>query len=70
MDGGVTWSTIGIPNNLGVLMNKSPFNFAFGMEAMIPVEIKLSTMRIKHYNESSNSRQETQNQVHLRMAIY
>ena len=39
---------------LQVPTKESPFNLAYGMEAMISLEIGLSSARIEQYNESSN----------------
>ena len=34
---------------------ESPYNLAFGSEAVIPVEVGLPTIRVQHYKEPSNS---------------
>ena len=34
---------------------ESPYGLAFGSEAVIPVEVRLSTIRVQHYEEPSNS---------------
>ena len=38
-----------------ISMRESPFNLAYGIEAMIPLEIGLSSARIEQYIEPSNS---------------
>lgn len=40
---------------LRTLTNETPFNLAFGTEAVIPDKIGLPTMRVKHFDKSSNS---------------
>ena len=34
---------------------ESPFNLAYGIEAMIPLEIGLPSARVEQYSEPSNS---------------
>lgn len=62
-----------------VLTNEAPFNLAYGTEVVILVEIGLSTMKIEHYEEPSNSNrlkanlnllEETWNQAHLWIVTY
>ncbi|XP_038972181.1 uncharacterized protein LOC120104693 [Phoenix dactylifera] len=37
--------------------SETPFNLAYGMEAIIPLEIGLPSPRVEHYNAASNSSQ-------------
>lgn len=62
-----------------VLTNESHFNLAFDIEVVIPIEIGLLTIRIEHYDKSSNSTrlkanlhllEVIQNQAHLRMMMH
>ena len=38
-----------------VLTDESSFNLAYGIEAVIPIEVELPSMRVEKYDESSNS---------------
>ncbi|XP_038982200.1 uncharacterized protein LOC120110682 [Phoenix dactylifera] len=58
---------------------KTPFNLAYRMEAVIPLEIGLPSLRVEHYNAASNSSQlrenldlieETREAARVRMARY
>ena len=58
---------------------ESPFNLAYGIEAMIPFEIRLPSTKIEQYSEPSNSEyrradldllQELRQQAQVRMAVY
>ena len=33
---------------------ETPFNLAFGIDAVIPVEISINTLRVSHYNSDQN----------------
>ena len=60
-------------------MGESPFNLAYGIEVVIPVEIRLPSMRVERYDETSNLDHrradldllsKIQEQAWLRMAAY
>ena len=48
---GVLWSYRTIPR---ISTEETSFNLAFEIEAVIPVEISLPSMRIEHYDEAMN----------------
>ncbi|KAM1328947.1 hypothetical protein ACFX2F_013160 [Malus domestica] len=58
---------------------ETPFSLAFGIEAVVPVELKQATFRVQNYVQSENDKQltlnldlveEHRNQAHLRNVAY
>ena len=46
MGGGTTWGTLGLRNFTRKPTGISPFTLTYGMEAIVPTEIGLPTIRI------------------------
>ena len=45
---------MGVPNHRTNATGETPFALAFGVEAVVPVETKLPTLRIEEYEEAAN----------------
>lgn len=79
MDREATKCAMGISHYSQDFNKQNSFQFSLGIEVVIPIEIGLPTMQIKHYNESSNLIQlranlnlleETWDKAHIYIAIY
>lgn len=48
------WSTIGLSNNEKTPTGQTPYSLAYRLEAVVPVEMTIPSVKIAKYNTSEN----------------